>query len=136
MQIQYELLTDPQWEVIKEKFPTQRKRKYDLRDIVNAIFWILRTGSHGVARRWRNLPKAFPKWQLVYYYFSKWKKDGTLPGLNNLLNMMLHKQVDKKATPSAVSIDTQTIKKAPFVSKHTGIDGNKMLNGRCPYRYD
>ena len=61
MQIQYELLTDPQWEVIKEKLPIQRKRKYDLRDIVNAIFWILRTGS-----QWRNLPKEFPKWQLVY----------------------------------------------------------------------
>jgi transposase len=69
MQTQYEQLTDPQWEVIKEKLPIQRKRKYDLRAIVNAIFWILRTGS-----QWRNLPDHYPKWQSVYYYFSKWKK--------------------------------------------------------------
>ena len=125
MQIQYELLTDPQWEIIKEKLPVQRKRRYDLRDIVNAIFWILRTGS-----QWRNLPKEFPKWQLVYYYFSKWKRNGTLVGLNSFLNMMLREEEGRKATPSAVSIDTQTIKKAPFVSEDSGIDGNKKLNGR------
>ena len=117
MQIQYELLTDPQWEIIKEKLPVQRKRRYDLRDIVNAIFWILRTGS-----QWRNLPKEFPKWQLVYYYFSKWKRNGTLVGLNSFLNMMLREEEGRKATPSAVPIDTQTIKKAPFVSEDSGID--------------
>ena len=106
---QYEKLTDPQWKVIKEKLPVQRKRKYDLRDIVNAIFWILRTGS-----QWRNLPDQFPKWQSVYYYFSKWKKDGTLVGLNSSLNMMLREQEGREATPSAVSIDSQSTKKAPF----------------------
>ena len=117
MQTQYEQLTDPQWEVIKEKLPNQRKRKHDLRDIVNAIFWILRTGS-----QWRNLPDRYPKWQSVYYYFSKWKKDGTLIGLNSCLNMMLREQEGKEATPSAVSIDSQSIKKAPFVSEDTGVD--------------
>jgi putative transposase len=125
MQTQYERLTDPQWEVIKEKLPIQRKRKYDLREIVNAIFWILRTGS-----QWRNLPDCYPKWQSVYYYFSKWKKDGTLIGLNSCLNMMLRVEEGREATPSAVSIDTQSIKKAPFVSEDTGIDGNKKINGR------
>ena len=125
MQTQYEQLTDPQWEVIKEKLPIQRKRKYDLRDIVNAIFWILRTGS-----QWRNLPDCYPKWQSVYYYFRKWKKDGTLVELNSCLNMMLREQEGRDATPSAVSIDSQSIKKAPFVSEDTGIDGNKRINGR------
>jgi transposase len=125
MQTQYEQLTDPQWEVIKEKLPIQRKRKYDLRAIVNAIFWLLRTGS-----QWRNLPEHYPKWQSVYYYFSKWKKDGTLVGLNTCLNMMLREELGREATPSAVSIDSQSIKKAPFVCEDTGIDGNKSINGR------
>ena len=132
MQTQYEQLTDPQWEVIKDQLPIQRKRKpdcrqagYDLRDVVNAIFWILRTGS-----QWRNLPAYFPPWQSVYYYFSKWKKDGTLIRLNTCLNMMLREQEGREATPSAVSVDTQSIKKAPFVSEETGIDGNKRINGR------
>lgn len=125
MQTQYENLTDPQWEIIKERLPIQRKRKYDLRDIVNAIFWILRTGS-----QWRNLPREYPKWNAAYYYFAKWKQDGTLEGLNTHLNMLLREQEGREATPSAVSIDSQSVKKAPFVSEDTGIDGNKKVNGR------
>ena len=125
MQTHYQRMTDPQWEIIKEKLPVQRKRKYDLRDIVDGIFWILRTGS-----QWRNLPDEFPKWNLVYYYFSKWKKDGTQEGLNTHLNMLLREQEGKQATPSVVSIDSQSVKKAPFVSEDTGIDGNKKVNGR------
>ena len=102
-----------------------KETQYDLRAIVNAIFWILRTGS-----QWRNLPDHYPKWQSVYYYFSKWKKDGTLIKLNSCLNMMLREQEGREATPSAVSIDTQSVKKAPFVCEDTGIDGNKSINGR------
>ncbi|MCB0538594.1 MAG: transposase, partial [Bacteroidetes bacterium] len=45
MQTQYERLTDSQWEIIKEYLPIKRKRKYDLREVVDAIFWILRIGS-------------------------------------------------------------------------------------------
>ena len=67
MQTQYQRLTDPQWEIIKEYLPLQRKRKYALRDVVDAIFWTLRIGS-----QWRNLPEYFPKWQSVYYYFRRW----------------------------------------------------------------
>ena len=81
MQTQYQKLTDPQWEVIKEFLPIQRKRKYDVRAIVDAILWYLRIGS-----QWRNLPAGFPKWQLIYYYFRKWQKDGCLERLNWGLN--------------------------------------------------
>lgn len=125
MQTHYQRLTDPQWEIIKEKLPIQRKRKYDLRDVADAIFWILRTGS-----QWRNLPTEFPKWNLVYYYFSKWQKDGTQQGVNTYLNMLMREQAGRKPTPSAVSIDSQSVKKAPFINKDTGIDGNKKVNGR------
>lgn len=125
MQTQYERLTDSQWENIKEYLPTQRKRKYDLREVIDAIFWILRIGS-----QWRNLPEYFPPWSSVYYYFRKWKHDGTLQKLNEGLNRKERKRQGKKDSPSMLSIDSQSVKAGPFVSKDKGIDGNKRVNGR------
>ena len=125
MQTQYKRLTDPQWEVIKDFLPIQRKRKYDLREIVNAILWYLRIGS-----QWRNLPEGFAKWQLVYYYFRKWQQDGTLERLNWGMNRWERKRVGKEETPSMIIIDSQSIKTAPFICEGKGIDGNKKVNGR------
>jgi hypothetical protein len=61
MQTQYELLTDTQWLNIPEYLPIERRRKYDLRNVDDGIFWFLRIGS-----QWRNLPKKFPLCQSVY----------------------------------------------------------------------
>ncbi len=69
MQTQYEYLTDSQWEIIKEYLPVQRKRKHDLREVVNGILWILRIGG-----QWRNLPEKYPPWKSVYYIFRSGKK--------------------------------------------------------------
>jgi transposase len=118
-------LTDPQWEAIKENLPSQRKRKHDLRDIVDAILWILRTGS-----QWRNLPEQYPKWYSVYYYFRTWRDNGILEGLNNSLNMLRRRELGREPTPSAVAIDSQSVKTGPFVSGQTGVDGNKKVRGR------
>jgi len=125
MQTQYEQLTDLQWEIIKKSLPIQRKRKHHLGDVVDGIFWVLRTGS-----QWRNLSEKFPKWQSVYYYFRKWQRNGLLFGLNWKLNTLLREQQSKEPSPSAVAIDSQSVKKAPFVEDQTGIDGNKKVNGR------
>jgi len=125
MQTQYEPLTDSQWENIKEYLPIQRKRKHDLREITNAIFWLLRIGS-----QWRNLPAVFPPWQSVYYYFRKWKNDDTLQKLNEGLNRKEGQKQEKEPTPSMLSIDSQSIKAAPFINQERGIDGNKRINGR------
>jgi len=125
MQTQYKRLTDSQWENIKEYLPIQRKRKYDLRQITDGILWILRIGS-----QWRNLPESFPAWQSVYYYFRKWKNDGTLQKLNEGLNRKERKRLGKEPTPSMLSIDSQSIKAGPFIGWDRGIDGNKRINGR------
>lgn len=125
MQTHYNLLTDSQWQVMKASLPIQRKRKHDLRDVVDGIFWMLRTGS-----QWRNLPEKFPKWQSVYYYFRKWQRSGVLRNLTWKLNALLRQQKSKAPTPSVLSIDSQSVKKAPFVHEQTGIDGNKKVNGR------
>ncbi len=87
MQTHFQRLTNPQWEAIKKHLSIHRKRTYDLRDIIDGIFWVLRVGN-----QWRNMPQCFPPgetdpasrlWSVsVYYYFSRWKADETLEKLN------------------------------------------------------
>ncbi|MEM8523272.1 MAG: IS5 family transposase, partial [Bacteroidota bacterium] len=125
MQTQYKRLTDSQWENIKEYLPTQRKRKHDLRSVLNAILWLLRIGG-----QWRNLPEYFPPWASVYYYFRKWIKDGTLQRINEGLNRRERQRQGKESTPSLLNIDSQSVKAGPFISEDKGIDGNKKVNGR------
>lgn len=62
-------LTDKQWQVIEKIInPQVRKRKHSLRNIMNAILYLLKTGC-----QWRMIPKDFAPWESVYYYFSKWR---------------------------------------------------------------
>ncbi len=117
-------LTDAQWQVIEKILNQTRKRKYELRAIVNAILWVLRTGS-----QWRNLPGGYPPWQSVYYYFRRWQANGLLERLNSELNQAERIKQGKKTTPSLLCIDSQSVKVAAFVSKDKGIDGNKRING-------
>ena len=126
MQPQYERLTDDQWEVIKHFVNWQRKRDLELRDIFDALLYLTRTGV-----QWRNLPQPdFPDWQAVYYYFDKWKKDGTIERINLSLNILERLQNRREALPSLGLADSQSIKLAPMIYEHRGIDGNKKVNGR------
>lgn len=67
---------------------------------------------------------------MVYYYFRKWKNDGTLERLSSQLNKYERIRQGKKPTPSLLCIDSQSIKSAPFVNQDKGVDGNKFVNGR------
>ena len=118
-------LTTQQWQYISFFLPNKTRGIHDLRAIVDAIFWQLRTGS-----QWRNLPKEYPKWYSVYYYFRKWKRDNTLEKLNSGLNQLERKRRQKNTTPSVLSIDSQSVKTSSFISEDKGIDGNKKINGR------
>ena len=109
----------------EKRLPKKTRGKYTLRDIVDAICWISRTGA-----QWRNLPDCFPKWNSVYYFFRKWKKDGTFSSLNTKRNRYERERKGKQATPSVLSIDSQSIKGGPFLSSNKGVDGNKKINGR------
>ncbi len=95
MVTQYNELTDSQWKVIKEFLPVQRKRKYCLRIIVNAIFWILRTGA-----QWRNLESRFPYWQIVYYYYWHWEQEGVRDRLNAGLNEWERQRQKRSVSPT------------------------------------
>lgn len=124
MQTSHEALSDSQWGFIEQYLLMQRKRKHDLRLVVDAIFYLLRTGV-----QWRNLDSKYPPWQSVYYYFRVWRRDGILASINNRLNQQERIRQGKEATPSMVCIDTQSIKVAPFIDQDKGIDSNKKING-------
>lgn len=125
MQIQQEPLTDAQYAVILSIIGDTRKRKYELKHILEAIFWVNRTGS-----QWRNLGKEYPKWQLVYYYFRKFVRTNIWGKINQYLVTLDRKEQGKEDTPSLVCIDSQTVKTPQFVSLEVGLDGNKKMNGR------
>jgi transposase len=125
MQEKYKRLTDSQWQVTAEFLPVKRKRQLNLRDIVDAILWLDRTGT-----QWRNLPESFPNWKAVNYYFNKWRWDSTLIKMNIGLNMLRRIKEGRDPDPSLVCLDSQSVKAAPMINQERGYDGNKKINGR------
>lgn len=122
---QFSKLTDSQWAAISPFFNLKRKRKHDLRQMINIILWLLRTGT-----QWRNLPEEWPNWQAVYYYFEQWKQDGTFERINSKLNQLDRKRAQKEAYPSVLCIDSQSVKLSPMICEYRGFDANKRVNGR------
>lgn len=122
---QFIKLSDFQWKVIKKFFAEQAYCELDLREVLNGIFWILRTGS-----QWRNLSSEFPKWESVYYHFAKWKKDGRFLKINKKLNRLERARQNRKPTASMNCCDSQSVKITSLVSQEVGYDGHKKINGR------
>ena len=102
-------LTDWQWKIIAPLIPRSkpggRKRTVDVREVLNAIFYLLRTGC-----AWRLLPCDFPKWQIVYSYFRRYKKDGTFKKINDILRKKVRLKAGRKKEPSAGAMDSQSVK--------------------------
>lgn len=122
-------LTNFQWQLIENFFENQekrgRKRKKNIRHVVNGILKMVRTGA-----QWRNIDEVYGPWQSIYYYFRKWKKDGTWGRILKKLVENERIRQGKNAEPSAGAIDSQSVKKSSFISDDCGIDGNKKINGR------
>ena len=118
-------LSDSQWQVITCILNVERKRKYSLRNIVDAILYIVKTGC-----QWRMLPFDFPRWEVVYYYFSRWKRAGTITQLCTFLVKTTRKKCGKEAEPSVGIMDAQSVKSTLVSSKeNTGYDGGKKIKG-------
>jgi transposase len=122
---QFRDLTDDQWALVSSHIVTPRKRKSDLRQMLNAILKIVRTGV-----QWRNMDKAYGDWRLVYYYYQQWQKLGLITLILKDLVELERLRQGRKKSPSRVAVDSQSVKIAPFISSDKGIDGNKKINGR------
>jgi len=117
--------TDAQWQIIEKYLDgNKRKRKNDLRRIMDAIFYLLVSGC-----QWRNLPNDFPKWQLVYYYFSKWRDEELFVYINDMLIEKTRMMSSKSAQCTLAIIDSQSVK-TTRVGGLRGFDGNKKIKGR------
>ncbi len=122
MKTSFEELPDSQWEFIKRYLPIQRKHKYDLRDILNGIFRILRTGS-----QWRNLAEKYPPWESVYYYYFRvWNSNGVLLKINAALNS----SKVKKILPALYALILSRLSLLHLLSKTQGLMAIKKVNGR------
>lgn len=119
-------LTESQWQVIENIVDTnQRKRKYCLRNIMNALLYITKSGI-----QWRMLPKDYAPWESVYYYFRKWKRDGLIEETHDILVEKVRTGVGKKPTPSVGVIDSQSVKTCNLCEGDIGYDGGKKTKGR------
>ena len=92
---------------------------------MDCILWLLRTGC-----QWRNLPPSWPHWQAVYYYFDQWKQAGKFEEINAQLNRLDRQQAGRNPLPSALCIDSQSVKLSPMICEFRRKDAHKLVNGR------
>ena len=117
-------LTQTQWQFIKKALDfDDRKRKYDLLVIWNAILYLVKTGC-----QWRLLPCCFPKWQLVYYYYSKWSNLEIFDLLLSRLREKVRFNRGQKAEASLGIMDSQSVRWGNNRSLN-GYDGAKKVKG-------
>lgn len=104
-------LTDEEWALVERLIPPAkrggRRRTVDLREVVNAIFYVLMTGC-----QWRALPTDLPPRSTVHQYLGLWEWDGTLARLHHALLVEVRELSGKEASPTAAIIDSQSVKGA------------------------
>lgn len=104
-------LTDAEWALVEPLIPPAKRggrpRDVDLREVLNAIFYVLSTGC-----QWAALPKDLPPKSTAHYYFALWDWDGTLERIHHALYVAVREQEGREASPTAAVLDSQSAKAA------------------------
>lgn len=102
-------LSDVEWDLLEQFFPKQipfgRPRTYSYREILNGIFYVLRTGC-----AWDMIPHDFPPKATCYHYFQKWRNNDTLEKIHTTLREQCRVNADRKASPTAAILDSKSVK--------------------------
>jgi putative transposase len=102
-------LTDAEWTILDPLIPSSkpggRPRKVDMREIMNAIFYVLHGGI-----AFRMMPHDLPAWKTAYHYFRLWRMDGTWEELNGAMRERLRVKAGREATPSGAVMDSQSVR--------------------------
>ena len=121
-------LSDRQWELIQslvpEPIPNHGEHPHDRREIVDAIFYAVRTGM-----QWRYLPHDFPNWNTVYSYFKRWQEDGTWKAIRLALRPKARVASGREPHAHLAIIDSQSVHTTESGGPR-GYDGNKRISGR------
>ena len=117
-------MTDQEWEIIRPLIPAAkkggRKRTVNIRNVLDAIFYVTRGGI-----QWAMLPNNFPPMSTVYWYFAQWKRDGTIEKIHDKLRKIVRVTEEKEAEPTAGIIDSQSSKTTEEIRGNKGFDGGK-----------
>jgi len=121
--------TNGEWKHIKGLLPKAktggRHRTTNLREVVNAIFYLIRGGIS-----WQNLPKDFPPYKTVYDYFRKWRLQGVWKAIHDRLRDKVRQLAGRKPQPTAGILDSQSVKAASIRGIGRGYDAGKNVTGR------